>query len=252
MSETNELTKTNTTDLSSYDPNISYGFEETKKEDIVIPRVKVIQALSPERTEGIAVEGDLLNSLTQEKVNGEKFIPVKQYYSNINWNPDRSADLRMLCRSFDGRIGQNDDGSLVCDVCKKNQFDNTKQGREAQPECTAYLNFLGFFEGNPMPVIISFSKTNYNEGKKLLSIAKSMRSAAWSYSYILESKKVTKDKNVWYIMVPKMSGETSPETRALAFQIFKAFESTAIKAEYEDSAAYVNEAPVDEQTTTEI
>jgi len=249
--ENKDLTTTQDTELTTYNPNQAYGFEETDSKDIIIPRIKVIQALSPERTDGIASEGDILNSLTQEKVNGERFIPIKQYYSNICWNADRNADLRMLCRSFDGRIGQDDNGTLSCAICKKNQFDNSKVGKDAQPVCTAYLNFLGFFEGNPMPVVLSFSKTNYNEGKKLLSIAKSMRVAAWNYAYALESKKVAKDKNTWFIMVPKMLGETSAETRTLAFELFKAYERAAIKVDYEDSADYSNNG-VDEQTAAEI
>ena len=252
MEENKNLTTQQNQAMEAYDTTKAYGFEETDVKDIVIPRIKVIQALSPERIDGVASEGDILNSLTQEKVNGQKFIPVKQYYTNIRWNPDRGADLRMLCRSFDGRVGQDYEvGTLMCDVCRKNQFDNTKTGRDAQPTCTAYLNFLGFFEDSPMPVVLSFSRTNYNEGKKLLSIAKSMRAAAWNYAYTLESRKVSKDKNVWYIMVPKMAGQTNQETRALAFEIFKAYERTAIKADYEDTA-YADATGVDNQTADEI
>ena len=252
MEEKKELTTQETQAMEAYDKNEAYGFEETKVEDIIIPRIKVIQALSPERVDGAAVEGDIINSLTQEKVNGQRFVPIKQYYTNIRWNPDRGADLRMLCRSFDGRVGQDfEEGMLVCATCRKNQFDNTKTGRDAQPTCTAYLNFLGFFEGSPMPVVLSFARTNYNEGKKLLSIAKSMRTAAWNYAYTMESRKVSKDKNVWYIMVPKMAGQTDPETRALAFELFKAYERTAIKADYEDTT-YPDNDTVDAQTADEI
>ena len=140
---------------ANYDPNANYGFEETDSKDIVIPRIKVINALSPERIDGKNEEGDLINSLTGEDVKGKRFIPVKQYYSNIYWNPDRDAEPRMFCRSFDGRVGQNDDGVCVCSQCRKNQFDNTKTGKDAQPQCTSYLNFLGFFEDSPMPVVLS-------------------------------------------------------------------------------------------------
>ena len=252
MNDDKDLALTQAANLSTYDPTVAYGFEETKNEDIIIPRIKVIQALSPERLDGIAVEGELLNSLTQEKMNGRKFIPIKQYYSNIYWNPDRQADPRMFCRSIDGRVGQNDDGALTCAACKKNLFDNAKTGREAQPLCTSYLNFLGFFEGDSMPVVLSFARTNYNEGKKLLSIAKSMRCAAWNYAYSIETKKVTKDKNVWYNLILHMAGETTPETRALAFQLYKAYESVAIKAEYEDTATFEGSTETDDVTASEI
>ena len=66
------------TQMANYDPSMNYGFEETKAEDIIVPRIKVINALSPERQDKVAEEGDILNSLTQEKLNGRKFIPIKQ------------------------------------------------------------------------------------------------------------------------------------------------------------------------------
>ena len=235
MSKDELIQKTaETTEVTAYDSSKAYGFEETKSEDIIIPRVKVIQALSPERQDNEANEGDIINSLTKENMKGKRFIPVKQFYSNIYWNPDRDDELRIFCRSFDGRIGQNADGTCLCEKCKKNQFDNTKVGKDSQPLCTAYLNFLGFFEDSPMPVVLSFAKTNYNEGKKLLSIAKSMRCAAWNYFYTLESKKVAKNKNQWYIITTRMDGQTSPELRSLAYNLFRTYETSQIKADYED------------------
>ena len=245
MSEKNEVMQTTTELPVDYTPEPMYGFEESRPEDIIIPRIKVIQALSPERIDGEAVEGDIINSLTKEAVQGQRFVPIKQYYSNICWNPDRNAEIRILCRSLDGRIGQGEDGSLSCAACKKNQFDNTKTGRDSQPQCTSYLNFLGFFEGNPMPVVLSFARTNYNEGKKMLSIARSMRTAAWNYAYTLESKKVTKDKNVWFIIVPKMAGPTDPGTAALGLELFKAYETFVVNADYEDASTSTVEVDSD-------
>lgn len=234
-------------------PNAVHGFEEANAEDIVIPRIKVINALSPERQDGVAEEGDILNSLTQENVKGLRFIPIKQYYSNIEWNPDRNAELRIFCRSYDGRIGRNDEGSCSCAQCGKNKFDNSKTGKDAQPRCTAYMNFLGFFEGNPMPVVLSFARTNYNEGKKLLSIAKSMRQSIWNFAYTLDSRLVTKDRNKWYIITTQMAGETTPEERAIAFELFKSYEDMSnAKVDYEDTA-YDNRAEVvDNETAAEL
>lgn len=236
--------------LVGYDPNMAYGFEETKSEDIIVPRIKIVQALSPERKDKYADEGDIINSLTKEAIGDVRFIPVKQYYSNIEWNPDRSSELRMLCRSFDGITGTCQDGVRSCAACKRNTFDNTKTGKEAQPPCTAYLNFLGFFEGDPMPVIVSFAKTNYNEGKKMLSLAKSLRASLWNYGYKFTAKEVTKNGNTWYIIVPKAAGETSPEDRQYAYQLYSTYLNTTVNADYEDTGA-VSDA-IDDNIAAEI
>lgn len=234
------------------------GFEESNNSDIIIPRIKVINALSPERIDGIAAEGDVLNSLTQENVKDKVFIPIKQYYSNIRWNPERNADTRIFCKSANGITGNEycEDGStkcISCAACKKNQFDNTKKGKEAAPVCTQYMNFLGFFEGSPMPVVLSFSKTNYNEGRKLLSIARSMRTSIWGYGYKIGSKKISKDRNTWYILTADMAGATTTENKTLAATLFNLYADTeAIKADYEESGSFEDKTATSAQTEAEI
>lgn len=229
------------------------GFDEDSNGDVIIPRIKVINALSPERIDGIAEEGALLNSLTQESLIGQRFIPFKQYYSNIHWNPDRDGDPRIFCRSQDGRIGQNDMGACSCSMCGKNKFDNTKTGKDAQPVCTQYLNFLGFIEGSPMPIVLSFARTNYAEGRKLLSMAKSMRQPLWNFAYVLSTKQISKDRNRWYIIVTQMAGETSPEERAIAAELFSVYQSAVVNADLEDSRANNAASPeTDADTEAEL
>ena len=80
------------------------GFEDEDSDDMIIPRIKIVQTLSPERKEKLADEGDIINSLTKEKLNGKKFIPVFKFNSNILWK-DRSEGGGIACHARDGRIG---------------------------------------------------------------------------------------------------------------------------------------------------
>ena len=50
---------------------VPMGFEDEDAGDMIIPRIKVIQTLSPERKDKLAEEGDIINSLTKEKLNGK-------------------------------------------------------------------------------------------------------------------------------------------------------------------------------------
>lgn len=230
-----------------------FGFEETKAEDIVIPRIKVIQGLSPEVEEKTANIGDIVNSLTKEILNGKKFIPIKQTYSNICWNPDRKAEQRIICRSADGKIGQGPDGARACATCGKNKFDNTKVGKDAQPQCTSYLNYVGFMEDVLAPIVLSFARTNYNEGRKMLSLAKSTMQSIWNYDYQLDSKKVSKNGNSWYNMAVSLCNQTTPEERAFAYELFKSLKTMSYDVDYEDVATLDNGVPdIDEQTASEI
>lgn len=216
------------------------GFEDDDADDMIIPRVKVIQMLSPERKEGIAKEGDIINSLTKEKLNGKKFIPVFKFNNNILW-ADRSEGGGIKCIARDGKIGVPTDGSeaLMCIKCRKCEFDNTKQGRAAVPTCTKFINFFGFFEGERMPIILSFGKTNYNEGKKLYSLAKVTMQNIWNHSYVLDNKTMAKNGNEWDIITVAAAGITSDEDRAFATGLYQQFRTSILNFDLEDNSTEV-------------
>lgn len=213
------------------------GFEDEEEGDLIVPRVKVVQTLSPERKDKIADEGDIINSLTKEKLNGKVFIPVFKFNNNIWWKP-RSEGGGIQCIARDGKVGVASDGTtLLCKICRKNEFDNTKQGAEAIPKCTKYINFFGFFAGERMPIILSFAKTNYNEGKKLYSLAKVTMQNMWHFGYALHEKLVSKGNNEWYIITVAPAGPTSEEDRAFGMQLYQTFRNrTDLNIDLDDTA----------------
>jgi len=199
------------------------GFEDEDDGDLIVPRVKVINALSPERKDKLADEGDIINSLTKDKLNGKVFIPVFKFNNNIWWKP-RTEGGGMQCISRDGKLGVRSDGTqLLCAQCRLNEFDNTKEGKDAQPKCTKYMNFFGFFEGERMPIILSFAKTNYAEGKKLYSLAKVTMQNMFNHGYRLESKEMAKAGNEWFNIVTIPNGATDAADREFAVQLFHSF-----------------------------
>lgn len=229
------------------------GYEEDDADQLIIPRVKLIQSTSPERKSKVADEGDLLNSLTQEKLNGMKFIPVFKYTSNIKWK-DRSLGGGIECMAKDGRQGSTADGECTaCSACKLYLFDNTRKGKEAQPLCTQYINFFGFFEGTRVPIILSFSKTYFNEGKKLLSMCKFTMKDMWLHKYNITSKLVAKNDNEWYIITTSPAGKTSEEDAEFAESLFESFSPGMLNVELEDSAPVTESSiSIDEDMASEI
>lgn len=222
--------------------NVPMGFEDEEAGDIIIPRVKVIQTLSPERKDKVADEGDIINSLTKEKYNGKVFIPVFKFNNNIDWK-DRADGGGIRCIARDGKVGEEIDGSRkLCAQCRRCEFDNTKQGRDAAPKCTKYINFFGFFAGERMPIILSFAKTNFNEGKKLYSLAKVTMQNMWNHGYTLDNKKMAKNGNEWYIMVVNPAGPTSDEDRAFAVTLYQGYRTTIQQVAMDLEDASVNEA----------
>ena len=230
--------------------DIPMGFEEENPDDMIIPRVKVIQTLSPERKDKIAVEGDIINSLTKEKLNGKIFVPVFKFNNNIWWK-DRSEGGGIQCIARDGKLGIMSDGTtLICASCKRCEFDNTKQGKAALPTCTKYINFFGFFEGERMPVILSFAKTNYNEGRKMYSLAKVTMQNMWNYGYSLNEKLQAKSGNEWFICVPTAAGPTSEEDRVFGMSLYKSYRESIQTMAYDmDEAGSAGTPPPSTDST---
>lgn len=221
------------------------GFEDDSADDLVIPRIKIMQALSPEVMDQKASIGDIVNSLTLDKLNGKTFIPVCKFNNNIYWR-DRADGGGIICRATDGKRGINEDGSVhFCTQCRKCEFDNTKQGREAIPVCTKYINFLGFFAGEYMPIILSFSKTNMTEGKKMYSMAKVTRQNIWNFGYTLNAKEKTKSNNKWYIIDPISAGATSDEDRQIGMELYQQFAGTMTSINFDMNETISAEATVE-------
>ena len=211
------------------------GFEEDDERDLIIPRVKVIQTLSPERKEKMAEEGDIINSLTLDRLNGKVFIPVFKFPNNIDWLP-RSDGGGIACQARDGKRGVDSAGNVkLCAQCMRHEFDNTKQGKEAIPKCTKYINFFGFIEGERVPLVLSFSKTGYNEGKKMYSLAKVTMQNMWHHGYKLSEKLMSKNGNEWFIIQPMPAGATCADDREFALGLFKNFRYTNLNIDIEDN-----------------
>lgn len=217
--------------------DIPLGFEDDNEGDMIIPRIKVVNALSPERKDKLADEGDIINSLTVEKLNGKVFIPVFKFNSNIEWK-DRTEGGGIHCYAKDGKRGFESDGtSKMCSMCRRNEFDNSKVGREAIPKCTKYINFFGFIQGERMPIILSFAKTNYQEGRKLYSLARVSMQNMWNHGYKLESKLMAKAGNEWYNITVASAGPTSEEDRQFGMDLYKTFRNSDLVYDLDDSNA---------------
>ena len=227
--------------------NVPMGFEDEDQTDLIVPRIKVINALSPERKEKVADEGDIVNSLTKELLNGKVFVPVFKFNNNILWR-DRAEGGGIICIARNGKTGEDSDGTnKLCSACKRCEFDNTKQGKEALPTCTKYINFFGFFSGeHGMPIILSFAKTNYNEGRKLYSLAKVTMQNIWNHGYRLDSKLMSKNGNDWYNIAIIPAGATSAEDREYALSLYKSFRNDILNVKYDmDSGESGSEAAPD-------
>jgi len=199
------------------------GFEGgVDQEDLIIPRAKLIQALSPELTEeleGIKV-GVIINSLTKE-ILPQEFIPIFTFKNYIRFNPRSKDDP-----NFDSDY---EPGAVIwkcVDPLDPRVKEQTKFGPNGEkPVAVTFINFFSYFPGVAMPVIVSFSKTSYKAGKNLLSLAKFCGGDMFARKYKLYSQMETNDVATYAVSKVKPVGAVSPEEFQLCERLWKEFSS---------------------------
>lgn len=204
------------------------GFEEPiDRSDILIPRAKKIEAMSPEAEEGIP-QGSIINSITKE-ILPENFIPVFFFKNWIRFNPrDKSKP------GFDQSFGPGDIIYRTNDASDERlKSDGVWQGDTA-PLATAFLNFFSIFEGVEVPIIVSFCNTNYKSGKTLLSLARFAGGDMFARKYKLTAKSKQNDLGKFFVLNVAMAGKPTDEEYKLAERYYNDFRGKDIQVHEEE------------------
>lgn len=195
--------------------------------DLQLPRIELLQALSPAVTEGEEgmVPGIMVNSLTKELLGEDgkatTITPIKVEKNFIKWRPREEGG------GIDYRTSDPEDPRVK---------EDTKWGKNGEkPACTSYLNFLCLVEGQDMPMVLSCAMTNYKVGRDLLTMAFMSGKDCFAYSYALSSKKRTNNYGTFYTYSIKRAGPSKDDTREKAEQMYKMFVNHSLNFETESS-----------------
>jgi len=201
--------------LATQLPDFMAGHErhgaETLDSDIVeVPRVKLLQALSPELEENEELRaGEWYHNVNDQGLGKEfNFIPCYVFKSIILWRP-RNDGGGILARSFDGKTWDQPDqefdvelkgGTQVTWKTGKNVESSglTKWGSEnpsdpnSPPAATIMINVVAYSpdyeEGSPF--VITFQRSSFKIGKKLGGNLKMSAAPIYGRVFKISSKKV--------------------------------------------------------------
>lgn len=182
------------------------GMEDVAAGDLLIPRLGLCQALSPQKRKSHAsyidglLEGQLFNTVTQE-IYGDSLTVVALYFFKNRIKYFDIADGGGIdCISANGVDGGriSPDG---CSICKYSTWGNGEKddehGNDA-PECTLYHNFMSFVPSENSPLAISYKSTGLKLSKELLSKVRITRlpmyAKYWNISVVTKSA----DNNEWF------------------------------------------------------
>ena len=207
------------------------GFEEEiSKEDLIIPRAKLLQALSPEVVEDAKQfqPGLIINSLTKEVLPVE-FVPVFKFTNWIRFNPRNSKDP-----NFDPLYGAGDIIWRSKDPLDPRVQEESQFGANGEaPLATKFINFFCYFPGVNMPLILSFSKTSLKAGRRLLSLAQFSGKDMFATKYKLASKQEIGEAGPYFVLNVDPAGAASEEEYAAGALLWEQFHTKPVQVHEE-------------------
>lgn len=177
------------------------GFENVSANDVAIPYLKVLQALSPE-LRGVtkvagAEEGLIINTVTGVLMKEVRVIPCAFKKSYVEWTP----------REAGGGLVKEWTDEKILEKTKKNERNQDVLPNGNLIVTTAYHYVLVLSEGGFERALIAMSSTQLKKSRRWLGQMmalqvkvgdKSFTPPPFSHSYHLGSGMETKDANSWY------------------------------------------------------
>lgn len=174
-------------------------------DDILIPRLRLAQGLTPEVMDNQAKVGEWL--LTGcEPVETAAFLPM--YFSRRRERRDGEDNRNILCTSQDAFLGEGNPGGN-CKECPKAKWQVTDSGGRRPPECTFFYSYLGYSITHESVVMLNFKRTGLPAGKVLNTIV--ARNGLARVAVELGSSRVSKNNRVYYIPVVRPASMTPEE-----------------------------------------
>lgn len=172
--------------LSKADIEQMYGGME--QEDVTIPRIVILQGLSPEVTEGKGTPGQFyVKGFERNLGKGPvELVVIMRSKSRIRWR-DLKLGGGLLCQSPDAKMGQGDPGG-ECEKCQYSAW----VGTDGKPGCDLYQNVIVVLRKDEdwIPMALSGNRTKLKPIKNLnslLMLEMTKGRPLFSKSYNLES-----------------------------------------------------------------
>lgn len=200
----------------------------TDRSDLIIPRAKKIEAMSPEMSDPELLKagihpGVIINSITKE-IMPEKFIPISYFKQFIRFNANKDGD-----RGWVDGYGPRD---VIYNTMDKDDIRVVAEkdwDGDLPPLATTFLCFLALFEGQDIPVILSFGGTNFKTGKTLLSLATFKGGDLFSNKYRLTTKKKTNELGSWFVFDVSFAGKAEGNEYQKAEAMYETFKPADAK-----------------------
>lgn len=189
--------------LSIIEGSEGQGFENVTSEDVLIPRLIIIQKLSPQADrndaafiEG-AVEGMICNTASNALFESVEFLPIAYRKSWLEWSPRTEAR----------RIIHTHNSKEVLSRCAE-QDGKWMLGQNEVQETASFYGYQITLEDGAIPAFIAMKTTQLRTARRWMHMASSasikrddgtrIQPPLWFYSYNLGTVQQTNPKGSWF------------------------------------------------------
>lgn len=233
-------------------PEGAWGTENVSAKDIIIPKILLMQGQSSFVTEGIAMVGQLIDSVSKEVLGGawgkDKNVPVEfiPFYTFRTWVESRKNGEKFDFVRQVPMTASNEDLPVEFtegnDVMRRDRCINVYALLPRDLEAGA-----GY-----IPYVISFRRTSFTAGKKLSSFLSKLAdfgkpAAAKIFRINVLDKE--NDKGKFKIFDIEQVSDTPKEYMAQAYKWYKKVQTSAVKV---DDSDLKSEKVVEETSNDDI
>ena len=186
--------------------NVQTGFEDMNADDLQLPRLKLLQAMSPEIENDESLRsGHIYNSVTGDwwpADQGVKVIPCVYHKTYVEWAPVGSGAK--------GPVAVHQSKDVMNNTVRGDDskyYTNDNSGNYIEETANYFVLIIGG-KGETSQAVISMKSSqltpsrNWNSKMKNLKIKNSegvhFTPPMWSHSYLLKSEKTKNGDKTWY------------------------------------------------------
>lgn len=196
------------------------GFGDEDTAELLLPRIELLQAMSPAVANGQGKAGELVNQITKTALTTNIFVPIAMHRKFIKWIP----------RDEGGGIEYQ-----TTDPKDPRVIKDTAWGPSGEkPKCTKYLNFLVLLEGDTLPIILSFAMTSFQTGRKLYTMCKMAGGDIWERKYKLSSIDKPYQNSKYYVFEVAEAGKSEERELKIAESLYESFSTRDLKFDMEN------------------
>lgn len=207
-----------------YDPRLAgMGFEEADQESFAIPRLVILQALSPQLEDNEDLKPGLIyDTITGQAYKEVRVVPVHYQRRFIEWVP-RDQGGGFVAEYVPGQEPQGERKGAAIILPNGHELHDTRQ------HFVLYESEDGW-----VPAVISMASTQIKKSKAWMTRMKMARAPMPAFVYRCTTVKESNDQGWWYGWVIEREGPTPAEVVELAIEFHDQIVSGAVKVQQDD------------------